>query len=113
MNDAISLTITLAAPVLAALSLIVSLIRSRHHPLLRRILGGGCVALAVGLAMLLAPFVWELRDGFAPGMVVSKGGSAITRFAFLYAFALLPVGALAFAAWALLRTPHKKETHAA
>ncbi len=76
-------------------------------------MGGLCVALAVGLAMLVMPFAWVLRDGLAPGMVVSEGGSAIAHFAVLYLVALIPVGALALAAWALLRTPHRKEAHAA
>lgn len=71
------------------------------------------MALAVGIAMLVVPFAWVLRDGFAPGMVVSEGGSAVAHFALLYTIALLPVAALALAAWALLRTPRKTEVYVA
>jgi hypothetical protein len=113
MNDTVSLTIWFAAPVMAAFGFILSLVRSRQRSWLRRILGGGCVALAVGMAMVVMPFAWVLRDGLGPGMVISEGGSAIARFAFLYFIALIPVGALVLAAWALLRTPHKKEAYAA
>lgn len=67
------------------------------------------MALAVGIGMLVMPFAWVLRDGLAPGMVASEGRTAITHFITLYLVALIPVGALAFAAWALLRTPHKRE----
>lgn len=76
-------------------------------------MGGLCGALALGMALLVIPFAWVLRDGLAPGMVASEGGSAIAHFVILYLIALLPVGALALAAWALLRTPHKRETHVA
>jgi hypothetical protein len=113
MNDTVSMTIWLTAPVMAIVGFILSLVRSRQRSRLRRILGGGCVALAVGIAMLVMPFAWVLRDGLAPGMVVSEGRSAITHFVILYLVALIPVGALALAAGALLRTPHKKEVHVA
>ena len=113
MNDTVSMTIWLAAPVMSVGGFILSLGRSQQRSRLRRVLGGGCVALAVGLAMLVMPFAWVLRDGLAPGMVVSEGRSAITHFLILYLIALIPVGALALAAWALLRTPHRKEAHAA
>jgi len=63
--------------------------------------------------MLVAPFAWVLRDGIAPGMVVSEGGRAFAHFALLYAVALLPAGALALVAWALLRTPRKTEAYVA
>lgn len=113
MNDTVSMIFWLAAPVMAVAGFILSLVRSQQRSWLRRIMGGLCVALAVGLAMLVMPFAWVLRDGLAPGMVVSEGGSAIAHFAVLYLVALIPVGALALAAWALLRTPHRKEAHAA
>ena len=113
MNDTVSMTIWLSAPVMAVVGFILSLVRSRQRSWLRRILGGLSVALAVGMAMLVMPFAWTLRDGLAPGMVVSEGRSAIAHFVILYIIALIPVAALALAAWALLRTPHKKEAHAA
>jgi hypothetical protein len=111
MNDPVSLIIWFAAPVAAVFGFVVSFIRSRQRSWIRRILGGGCVALAVGISMLVAAFAWVLRDGLAPGMVVSEGGSAVAHFTLLYAVALLPVAALALPAWALLRTPHRKEVH--
>lgn len=111
MNDIVSTTIMLAAPVVAAFGFIMSLVRSRRS-LLRRILGGGCVALAAGLAVWIIPFAWVLRDGLGPGMIVSEGGSAIAHFITLYLIALIPVAVLALAAWALLRTPHKKVARA-
>jgi len=107
------MTIWSIAPVMAVVGFILSLVRSRQRSWLRRVLGGLCVALAVGMAMLVMPFAWVLRDGLAPGMVVSEGGSAIAHFVILYIIALVPVGALALTAWALLRTPHKKEAHVA
>jgi hypothetical protein len=113
MNDTVSMTIWLTAPVMAVVGFISSLVRSQQRSRMRRILGGLCVALAVGMAMLVMPFAWVLRDGLAPGMVVSEGGSAIAHFVIVYIIALIPVGALAFAAWALLRTPHKKVVHVA
>jgi hypothetical protein len=113
MNGTATFIIWLAAPALAATGFIWSLLRSKQRLWFRRILGGGCVALAIGIAMLVIPFAWVLRDGLAPGMVVSEGVSAIAHFVILYLIALLPVGALAIAAWALLRTPHKKEACAA
>jgi TRAP-type C4-dicarboxylate transport system permease small subunit len=79
----------------------------------RRILGFLCVALAVGMALFFIPFAWILRDGVAPDMVMSEGSSAIAHFVILYIITLIPVGALVLAAWALLRTPHKKEDHVA
>lgn len=109
MNDAVSMTIWLTAPMMATVCFVLSLVRSQQRSRMRRILGAGCIALAVAIGMLVMPFAWVLRDGLAPGMVASEGGSAITHFIMIYLVALIPVGALALAAWTLLRTPHSKE----
>jgi len=109
MSDTATLIITLAAPVLAAVGFLLSLFRSKQRSWFRRLLGGACVALAIGIAMLVIPFAWTLRGGMGPGMVISGGMGAVARFSFLYAITLIPVGALAFAAWALLRTSRKTE----
>ncbi len=113
MNDTVSMIFWLAAPVMAVTSFIFSLVRSQQRSWLRRIVVGICVALAVGVTLLVIPFAWVLRNGLAPGMAVSEGGSAIAHFVILLLVALIPVGALALAAWVLLRTPPRKEAHAA
>lgn len=113
MNTTVSTMIWLAAPVMAVAGFILSLVRSHQRSWLRRILGSLCAALAVGVVILVMPFAWVLRDGLGPGMVVSEGGSAIAHFVILYLAALIPVGALALVAWALLHTPHRKEVSAA
>ena len=102
-----------AAPVMAVWGFVLSLRCSQQRSRLRRIVGGLCLASAVGMAMFVMPFAWVLRDGIGPGMVISEGRKAIAHFAILYLVALIPVGPLALAAWAFLRTPRKKETYAA